>query len=100
MKEDLESIDETDLLRHMDDVACRVEMGTLIQKRYYQVEKLLRKTQLLPEREFQSAFSSIESLVDSFQKKGQDEGQDEKEQKEAKKGVSKLITKEIPSLKQ
>ena len=86
-KQDL--IDETDVLRHMDNNACRIEMGSSIQKRFYHMQKLFQKTQVLSEKDFENAFTTFESVLETLNKKKPLE--DEKD-KVAKNKVTKLVT--------
>ena len=69
MFDNLLTIEERDLERHMNDNASRVEMSSLMQKRFANMQKLLLKAQTLSDRDFETAFSSLESIVESLKKK-------------------------------
>lgn len=71
MSDDKNIIETIELERYMNDQASRMEMSSLIQTRFTNMQKMLIKTQMLSDKEFQMAYETFESLVDSFQQKKQ-----------------------------
>ena len=84
-----QTIEEIDIERHMNDNASRVEMVSLVQKRYSYMQKLLIKSQVLSDKDFETAFSTFESVVETLnQKKLKSSDRDKTE----KSKLSGLIT--------
>ncbi len=75
MWDEVQNIEEIDLERHMNDCASRLEMVSTVQKRYSYVQKILLKSQVLSEKDFQTVFSAFESMVDSLNQKKLKENQ-------------------------
>ena len=84
-----ETIDEIDLARHMDDNASRVEMVSLLQKRFSYMQRFLLKAQALSDKDFETAFSTFESAIEVLNHKKQ---KNEVPDKNLKGGLSNLMT--------
>lgn len=62
-------IDENDLARHIEDLACRMESQSIAQKKYSHMQRLLSKISTLSDKEFDIAYSTLESMIDNFSNK-------------------------------
>ncbi len=90
MYETPKDIPELDLERHMNDHASRVQMNSLGHKRIVVMQKLLLKIQGMNDKDFDTAYTTLESVVDNLSKKPL--GSEDKD-KGVKKNLSTLITK-------
>lgn len=85
MSENPETINEIDLEHHMNDVATRVGMVSSMQRRYFNLQRIFLKAQLLSDKDFETALTSLETLVDTMAKKKN--GEDK-----SKENIAKIIT--------
>ncbi|MES2614128.1 MAG: hypothetical protein V4591_01800 [Bdellovibrionota bacterium] len=71
----------------MNDNASRVEMASVGQNRYSSMQKLLFKAQMLPEKDFETAFSTLESVVEGLNQKKRPDGD-----KKSRAQVANIVT--------